>query len=190
MSAKRVREGTGSYLATPRPRQHAVQQVAPIKQIFADVPYLVVGGLATSLYMPERMTMDTDVLVHSEDLERVEKALMLEGAEKKGALTIGGSSWELLTGELVDVIAKEFVWLDQALTQPVMDKTGYPFIGLTWLVLMKLKASRVQDLADITRMLGQASPEELALIRSAVKRYALQDLEDVESMIALGQLEH
>lgn len=54
---------------------------------------------------------------------------------------------------------------------------------------MKLQAGRVQDLADITRMLGVADEPALAAVRSVVQRYAPDAGEDVESMIVLGRME-
>ncbi|MCC7531906.1 MAG: hypothetical protein IT342_25615 [Candidatus Melainabacteria bacterium] len=60
---------------------------------------------------------------------------------------------------------------------------------MPYLVLMKLHAGRPQDLADIARMLGQASDELLDRVRSLFARYAPADCEDIESLISLGKLE-
>ncbi len=54
---------------------------------------------------------------------------------------------------------------------------------------MKLNAGRVQDLADVTRMLGQADDTMLHEVHAAVQRYMPDAAEDVESMITLGKLE-
>jgi len=66
---------------------------------------------------------------------------------------------------------------------------GYPVLALPYLVLMKMASSRVQDTADTTRMLGLASEEELAQVRAVVARYAPEEIEDLESLIYLGQVE-
>lgn len=50
-------------------------------------------------------------------------------------------------------------------------------------------AAIVQDTADLSRMLGLASEEELARVRAVVARYAPADTEDLESLIYLGQTE-
>jgi hypothetical protein len=54
---------------------------------------------------------------------------------------------------------------------------------------MKLGASRSQDMADISRMVGWASDEDLQAVRDVVTQYSPQDSEDLESMIFLGQQE-
>jgi len=54
---------------------------------------------------------------------------------------------------------------------------------------MKMRAGRVQDIADATRMLGQASEETLKNIRALFSKYAQEDMDDLASMITLGKLE-
>jgi hypothetical protein len=62
-------------------------------------------------------------------------------------------------------------------------------LGLPFLVLMKMEASRSLDFGDLTRMLGLASDEELARVRSVVAHYVPNEAEDLESLIYLGQVE-
>lgn len=62
-------------------------------------------------------------------------------------------------------------------------------LPLPYLVLMKLQAGRVQDVADLARMLGQASAAQLAVVRRLCTMWRPEDLEDLESLIVLGQLE-
>ncbi|MHB8515300.1 MAG: hypothetical protein ACYDCT_07910, partial [Dehalococcoidia bacterium] len=57
------------------------------------------------------------------------------------------------------------------------------------LVLMKLGASRVQDLADVTRMLGAASADDVERVRATVRTHAPDVGDDLDSLIALGRLE-
>ncbi len=54
---------------------------------------------------------------------------------------------------------------------------------------MKLEASRVQDTADLSRMLGLASDEDQARVRDAVACYAPDTDDDLESLIYLGRVE-
>ena len=54
---------------------------------------------------------------------------------------------------------------------------------------MKLEASRAQDLADVSRMLGGASEGELEPVRQVVGTYMPEAAEDLESLIALGRME-
>ncbi len=54
---------------------------------------------------------------------------------------------------------------------------------------MKLSASRTQDLADVSRMLGLAEEKELGKIRKIIKTYLPTAAEDLESLLTLGKLE-
>jgi hypothetical protein len=58
---------------------------------------------------------------------------------------------------------------------------------MPYLVLMKFQAGRVQDIADVTRMLGQADAQALDAVRALFHPPA--DLSDLESLITLGKLE-
>ena len=68
IAQKRLRPGTGSNLEMLRSRTWRLP-VFPLKSI-AQTPFVVVGGVATRLYAPERMTDDLDVLVAAEEAER------------------------------------------------------------------------------------------------------------------------
>jgi hypothetical protein len=105
-------------------------------------------------------------------------------------LTVGGSSWVLPDGSNLDVLAPLEPWVDEAIANPVQGPDGLPYIALPSLVLMKLAAGRVQDLADITRMLGGAGKTDLRNIRRMVRRWRRRDSEDLERMIRLGKLEY
>jgi hypothetical protein len=73
---------------------------------------------------------------------------------------------------------------------PVKAADGLPYIALPYLVLMKLASGRMQDLADIGRMLGGAEPAGMDEVRRIMVRYRPRDLEDVENMRRIGQLEY
>jgi hypothetical protein len=79
--------------------------------------------------------------------------------------------------------------VDEALANLRQDPAGYPVLDLPYLVLMKMAISRAQDVADLSRMLGLASEEELGRVRSMMARYAPDEAEDLESLIYLGQIE-
>lgn len=160
-----------------------------LRHYLGQVSFVIVGGLATRLYMPERMTLDVDILVRVEDFPAAEEALRSTRCDRLGPLTVGGSSWRLPGGDVLDVVALADVWVAEAIRCAVCDDDGQPCARLQDLVVMKLTAGRVQDLADVSRMLGQASEDALAEIRRAVGRYCPADLADLESLIALGRLE-
>lgn len=82
-------------------------------------------------------------------------------------------------------------WWQEALREAAAnrDPHGLPILPLPYLVFTKLRAGRVQDVADVTRMLGLADDPRLARVRSFIAKQAPEDLDDLESLIELGQLE-
>ena len=109
----------------------------------------------------------------------------------RSELGIGGSSWSSPGRVPINVIELAYPWTDVALEAASRntDPRGLPVLPLAYLVLMKLDAGRVQDIADITRMLGQADDAALGAVRRALADYAPEDADDVESLIALGRME-
>jgi hypothetical protein len=104
-------------------------------------------------------------------------------------LSISGSQWQLADNTSLDVLEGEDEWVKEAVLNPNYAPDGLPIIDLPYLVLMKLSASRTQDLADISRMLGLADESALTKIKSVVKAYLSTAMEDLESLILLGKLE-
>ncbi len=92
-------------------------------------------------------------------------------------------------GVEVDVILGDYPWLDEALAHPRQGPAGYPILDLPYLVLMKMLSFRAQDMADVTRMPGLASEEELTRVRAVVACYAPDEAEDLELLVYLGQVE-
>jgi len=160
-----------------------------LRSILQDLPWVVVGGVATRAYMPERTTKYLDVLIRQDDGDEVRERLAVAGYEYITSLTISGFLVRSSEGVEIDVILGDYPWLEAALAQPRQDPSGLPVLDLPYLVLMKIEASRVQDTADLSRMLGLASDEDLARVRAAVARYAPDAAEDLESLIYLGRLE-
>ncbi len=162
-----------------------------LTDVLSGVRWAVVGAVATRRYMPERATADLDVVVLAEDAARAAECLTAAGYGWRGDLAIGGSSWEAPDGAQVDVIEGREPWWPVALAEATAnrDEQGLPVLTLPYLVLMKLLASRVQDLADVTRMLGAAADSDLARVREAVRQHAGELKEDLESLISLGKLE-
>ncbi len=154
------------------------------------IRFVVVGGLAAARYMPPRMTLDTDILIASGDLAAAEQALASAGCVRLGPLSVGGSSWRMPGGRTLDVLALDEAWVGEALEAVTHDDAGTPFIALPYLTVMKLAAGRLQDLADISRMLGFAGEVQLHETLRVVSRCRPQDLDDLESMIRLGKREH
>ena len=184
------RPGSGSALAFLRERT-AWMLFPDLTATLHPIPWAVVGAVATRLYMPERATRDLDIVVRNEDAVEVRRRLAEAGFEYQGELSVGGSSWLSADGIPVDVLEMAQLWLAQALSEARHNPNiqGLPVLTLPYLVLMKLQAGRVQDLADVTRMLGQASDEALNAVRDLFAQYSPADLEDLESLVILGRME-
>lgn len=189
LAQRRVRPGSGSATAHLRSRT-TVQPLFDLRRLLRKTRFVLVGGLATRLYMPERTTLDTDILVLTEDQAVVEQELAAAGCRKLGDLAIAGSTWTLPDGATLDVILSNAPWAREAIELPATTVDGIPVIALPHLVLMKLYAGRSQDIADITRMLGGADEPVLAEVRIVIAQHMPDAASDVESMIALGRLEY
>ncbi len=159
--------------------------------ILSPIRWAVVGAVATRLYMPERVTRDLDIVVEATNGSEVRSKLQRAGFDYQGELSIGGSSWQMPDDELLDVLEGHDAWWKEAISeaQENRDAQGLPVIPMRYLILVKFQAGRVQDIADVTRMLGQASGSTLDAVRVLFEQYASQDREDLESLIELGQLE-
>ena len=162
-----------------------------LTSILSPIRWAVVGAVATRLYMPERMTQDLDIVIRTVDSSQVRQKLTEAGFIYQGELSIGGSSWRTPNGELIYILEGADVWWTEAITdaQANRDGQGLPIIPLPYLVLIKLRVGRVQDIADVTRMLGQAGEATLEAGRMLFAQYAPEDMQDLESLIELGQLE-
>jgi len=162
-----------------------------LSAVLSPIPWAVVGAAATRLYMPERATQDLDVAIAVTDVEAAHQNLRLAGLQLVGKLSIGGSTWRLSDGTLVDIIEGSEEWWPRALAaaQTNRDSQGLPVLPLAYLVLMKFQASRARDLGDITQMLGLADENGLDEVRRIFAEYALKEQADLESLILLGKME-
>ncbi len=160
-----------------------------LRAILPGIDWVIVGGVATRAYMPERMTKDLDILVRAAEETTVLSRLQTIGYEIIESLTIPGYLLRSADGTEIDLLLGNQPWLEEALAQPEFDPAGYPVLGLPYLILMKMAASRGRDLGDMTTMLGWADDETLDKIRAVVAQYSPQDSEDLESLIFIGQQE-
>jgi hypothetical protein len=85
-------------------------------------------------------------------------------------------------------------WAGAALAAAMADRDAaldLPVLGLPYLVLLKLRAGRPQDLADVSRMMGCASDAAVDGVWTVVARFgSREDAEDLEQIVVLGRLEH
>lgn len=188
MCRRRNRPGTGSGVEFLL-RRTAMNPWPDLRPILQGIPWAIAGVVATRAYMPERMTGDLGILVRRQDGDAVRGCLEAVGYRYVSSLAVPGFLMQSPEGIEVDVILGNYPWLDEALAHPRQDPAGYPVLDLPYLVLMKMASSRVQDIADVTRMLGLASKDDLARVREVVACYAPGEAQDLESLIYLGQVE-
>ena len=160
-----------------------------LRPVLTGIPWAVVGGVATRAYMPERATKDLDILVRLQDEVEVQARLVGAGYKIVSRLAVPGFLVRAPDGAEVDVILGSYPWLAEALKHVRHDPAGYPVLDLPYLVITKLAASHLQDIGDLSRMLGLATDSNLDRVRQAVARYAPDDLADLESLIYLGRFE-
>lgn len=188
MALQRVRPGTGSSHEFMLKRT-AMNPWPDLRHILKGVDWVIVGGVATRAYMPERGTKDLNLLVRQDAGEFLIEQLRQAGYNLVTPLAVPGYLLISPEGVEVDVIFSKYLWLEEALQTIRHDLAGYPVIDLPYPGLMKLNASRPQNVADISRMLGWADETDLDRARQIVARYSPEDMDDLESLIFLGQQE-
>ena len=188
MSLRKQKPGTGSSHEFMRSRT-ALYEWPDLREILQDIPWVIIGDVATRAYMPERVTKDLDVLISRTDGEKAVILLQEAGYKVISRLAVPGYLLQAPGGTEMDVLFGDYAWLDEALANPESDPAGYPVIGLPYLILLKLAANRARDVGDMTTMLGWASEDEQDKVREIIARYSPEDSDDLESLIYLGKLE-
>ena len=188
MAKKRVRPGSGSGPETLWARTWR-RPVFDLRTI-TTVPFVVIGGVATRLYAPERVTDDLDILIEAENATVLAADLTGGGCQKLGSLSIGGSHWRLPDGMALDVLEEDAAWAVEAIANPASAPNGLPVISLPYLVLMKMRAGRAIDIGDLSRVLGAADDAILDETRRIIAENLADGVEDLEGLIYLGRLEY
>ncbi len=189
MSLRRVQPGAGSSTEHFKKRNWRLP-VSNINDILRTTPFVICGGVATRAYSPERETEDLDVLIRQSQANSAYQELEGAGSSYMEELSVPGSHWVLPDKTNLDVLESNSEWADEAIRNPNRNNPlNLPIIPLPHLVLMKLQASRTIDLADISRMMGQAEEATLNETRQLIEKYLPSASEDLEGLIYLGQLE-
>lgn len=188
IARRRQSPGTGSLVSRERT---ARVRWPDLNAVFGDLPFAIVGGVATRLYMPERNTVDIDVAVLAADAARADQSLRKAGYAFQGPLTISGSSWKAPNQVPLDLIGLLEPWGPAALSaaRQNLDGQGLPIMPLPCLVIMKMRSARGVDVGDVGRMLGLAGPDEVARVRDMITSLDPDLLDDMESLLAMGRLE-
>ncbi len=152
------------------------------------IPYLVVGGIAASYYMPGRITSDIDILIHEADAAQAMRDLTAAGANLHGALTIAGTSWTLDDGIGLDLLTSRAPWLARAFAAP-RSWQGISLIDIPYLIAMKMVSGRRRDEADVVGMLAYAPDDALTRVRHVVGTEMPGRVEDLEAYLFIGRAE-
>ncbi len=156
------------------------------------VRYAIVGGAATSAYMPERTTFDIDLLILPGELDSARANLNAGSWSKQGQLTpepglgLDGESWRHGADQL-DLLWSEQAWASEAISDATKNERN--IVALPFLVMMKMNAARGVDQGDLTRMLGFADDASLNRTEDVLRRYRPDLLEDLTQYIEIGRLE-
>jgi hypothetical protein len=190
VAQRRQKPGSGSILKlTEWSNMERWPDLAPV---LSGLRWAIAGAVATRMYMPERATQDIDAVVLAPDIAAAKRRLLEAGYVELGPLSIGGNSFRAQSGQMLDVISVEGELWQAGLraASENLDPAGSPVLTLPFLVLMKLESGRVQDVADVSRMLGFADAAALDEVRALIARHARDMTADLESIIELGKLEH
>ena len=191
IAGRRQKPGTGSRLELLR-RRTALRRWPDLRSVLDGIPWAVAGDVATRNYMPERLTQDLDIVIRADDAEETAGRLREAGYGYLQPLAVGGGSWRSPDGVELDVLFASEEWLIEGVEAAAHtpDPQGLPTLPLAHLAMMKLQSSRVQDVADLSRMLGAASDEDLIAVRELVAQVEPDALDDIESLIKLGRMEY
>jgi len=186
LAMRRAQPGTGSSLSFVQRRDWCTPGVDTSR---IRTPFVIIGAVATRLYMPKRLSRDINLLIDVRSRDSFELEHSSPGFRMLDRLSIGGNRWiSEETGEL-DVLESDAPWVADAIAQPERTPDGSQVIALPYLVLLKLNGSRGIDIGDLTKMLGLADEVVRDRVREIVLRFQPEDIDDLESLIALGDLE-
>jgi hypothetical protein len=189
--------GSGSNMATQMQSEREKLFIV-IESLFGDIAAMVVGGVATRAYSPERKTQDVDVLVDDARYAEAADRLASLGWRPDGellfpntALGLYGTAW-LRDGRKLDLISTPQAWAVEALAIEAFDQTGLRVISLPYLVLMKIDSASGIDQGDLTRMLGLLDEAAVERIVAVVERHYGDPhaAEDVRQYAKLGAMEY
>jgi hypothetical protein len=189
ISLRKQKPGTGSAHSFMMKRT-ADTHWPDLREILKGIDWVLIGGVATRAYMPERLTKDMDVLVRYDDGDDVIERLKQAGYKVISPLAVKGYLLHSPEGVQLDVLYGKYKWLNDALAHHEYDPAGYPVISLPYLIVLKLAANRGRDVGDMSTMLGWVTDDEtLNQVRKVVKKYSPEDVDDLESLIYMGKLE-
>ena len=146
------------------------------------IPHAIIGGHAVTFHGRPRMTDDIDILVSPQDAQTAVSQLSLQ---QVSSLRTGGYSGVTPEGVRIDVVTPNQPWVASAVSQAVRTSYG-PMVSAPFLVISKLWDSRgSQDETDVLGVLKGMTDADLNATRQLVKQYLPDDVDDLESLIAM-----
>ena len=150
-----------------------------VDAIFGDISVFLIDAFAVAAYAPERLPKDVCYFVaakrYGDAQARLRAAKWNETrtlAFPDGALGLFGSAWTEDAGRKIDLLTSEQAWGLEAFAAPVSrDANGERVIPVPYLVLMKLDSARGIDQADLARILGRLSSEQVDDVIRIVERH-------------------
>jgi len=146
-------------------------------------PHALAGGIAAGEYSNPRFTSDVDFVVP----EEAESAIRELGE----TFTLQGPVPGV--GAVIDGIEVDFIFAPDRMPESAYDTgsklEGIPVLDANAFTLMKMLAGRVKDTADVIEIL-KAGKIDRKKLRSYVKSYAPEELEDFDSLAMLADVEN
>jgi hypothetical protein len=131
----------------------------------AAVPYALCGGLALAVHGAPRATVDIDLLVRQEDVERIHEAVGVLGFTFRARpMQFAGGAVSIARISKIDTSDGETLMLDLLLVthdlEPIWDEReafqwngrALSVVSRAGLIALKKIRSSAQDLADIERL--------------------------------------
>ena len=132
MALRRAQPGSGSTITFLRARTWK-DPVVSLDLRNLRTPYVIVGGVATALYMPQRLTDDLDILVLAADAPLIHQKPVAAGCRHLEDRDHGETRWEVPGGVRLDVLESTEPWAAAAVAAPNHSPTDLPVMPCrTW----------------------------------------------------------
>lgn len=147
--------------ADPAALRDAVRLIQKITRGIDGAYAVFIGGLAVQQHGYERWTDDLDVVVDAAHFGEVLDKLRAAGFVLKADFTLQNRQ----TGAKVDFLKEGNTLKNGRFPLPHPRELGPNggFVGLPWLIRLKLDAHRRQDLADVVQIMKTHLPETAAI---------------------------
>lgn len=120
IALRRARPGSGSArtFLLERTWKGLPASMGEIDIRLLATPVVIVGVVATALYMPQRVPCDLALLVTVWDAPALYRELLAARCVRTGALAIGGSTWRTPAGAPLDILESTAPWARDAVAPP------------------------------------------------------------------------